>query len=247
MAAVAGTCVSLRLAPPFLAHFCGSLWHALRPTGTETTIHRKDPRWRWRQGVRLTHAATNDLRSLLILPEIWAEAPMAPPPTTSILTTDASLTGFGAFVEVPTLHQPLPHLAGQWEQRHPSGDMTILELETVIRAAQAFGSHLRGQRVRLMTDNLSVMYGVRKLYSRTPRIMEGLRRLVNHLREFDLQLGAQHIRSEGNALADRLSRIQPPPEFRHHPALRRLAEESFQITTTTGCFASSVCRQPRLL
>ena len=47
-------------------------------------------------------------------------------------------------------------------------------------------------------------------------------------------------------LADRLSRIQSPSELRHHPELRRLAEEWFPITTTTGCFASPVCRQPHL-
>ena len=246
VAAIAGTCVPLRLASPFLVHFCGSLWHALRPSPTETRLHRKDPRWRWRQGVKLTHEATADLKSLLVLPLVWSEAPMTPPPTTSTLTTGASLTGYGAFVDVPLLHQPIPHLAGQWEHEHPPGDMTILELETVIRAVQAFGDHLRGQQVRLMTDNLSVMYGVRKLYSPTARIMAGLRRLVEQLREFDIRLGAQHIRSIDNTLADRLSRIQSPAEFRYDPQLLQPAERQLQVKTTVDCFASSVCRQPSL-
>ena len=246
VAAIAGTCVSLRLASPFLTHFCGSLWHALRPSTAESRLRRRDPRWRWRQGVKLTHAATHDLKPLLALPLVWPEAPMTPPPTTSTLTTGASLTGYGAFIEVPTMHQPIPHLAGQWEHAHPPGDMTILELETVILAIRAFGTHIRGQRVRLMTDNLSVMYGVRKLYSPTQRIMEGLRRLVNQLRRFNIQLDAQHIRSEDNVLADRLSRIQSPSEFRYDPELREMAEQHFRVQATIDCFASSVSRQPNM-
>ena len=246
VAAIAGTCVSLRLASPLLVHFCGSLWHALRPSTTGSRLHRKDPRWRWRQGVKLTHAATNDLKSLLALPLVWSEAPMTPPPTTSTLTTGASLTGFGAFVDAPLLHQPIPHLAGQWEREHPPGGMTILELETVIRAIRAFGDHLRGQRVRLMTDNLSVMHGVRKLYSPTDRIMAGLRRLVEQLRAFDIRLDAHYIRSTDNILADRLSRIQPPPEFRCSPQLLQLAQRQLRVMATVDCFASPVSRQPSL-
>jgi hypothetical protein len=103
---------------------------------------------------------------------------------------------------------------GLWtkaEQRH---HITVLELVAVMRNVQAWLPQLRGKRVHHHEDNMAVCYILRQLTSRSPVIMEYLRKLWGLLQESEISFGqVDYIKSAENP-ADAPSRVKSWDEWK---------------------------------
>lgn len=73
---------------------------------------------------------------------------------------------------------------------------------------------LRGAQVRLMEDNQAVVAMVTRWVSRSPDIMAELRRLWFHLDLVDARLAPVWLPSAENTMADALSRLRDPSDWR---------------------------------
>ena len=80
------------------------------------------------------------------------------------------------------------------------------EMRAVEQALLHWGSSWHGKRVFLHTDNRCVAYGIAKRTIRAGS-MEVLRRCVLLAAEYNLELEAEWISTNANALADALSRF----------------------------------------
>jgi len=78
------------------------------------------------------------------------------------------------------------------------------EMRAVEQALLHWGSSWHGKRVLLHTDNRSVAYGIAKRTIHAGS-MEVLRRCLLLTAEYDLELEAEWISTNANALADALS------------------------------------------
>lgn len=123
----------------------------------------------------------------------------------AILTTDASMTGWGAILETPNGEHQVSGAYSRNEQWH----INYLELEAVIRAIQSFASQIRGLKLLLKTDSIVVMYVVNKMGSNVPALAKQVERLFLMLRELNCQMRAVHIAGIENP-ADGLSREADP-------------------------------------
>ena len=83
------------------------------------------------------------------------------------LFTDASKHGWGAVLISSGL---VLHTGSQWEHGVDVEDINALEAKAVAHAASHFADHLEDRIVRLVVDNTSVMFSLRKGSARTGRL-----------------------------------------------------------------------------
>ena len=264
LARLAGTALSLRLASPAVAYYTRSLFVLLKPqTEQDRAAFRRNPRKRWRLDVKISRRVIRDIEMIADLPMMWRSHEMTTPPETMVLTTDASLTGWGGHLSTPgqgvesledvfsetfVTDRPFPHpTAGLWETLHTeSGEMVYLELEAVTRAIRAFAPELQESTVRVYVDNMSVVSIINRCRSKSDRVMQGYDALWDELMKYRIKLRAEHVGTEDNVLADRLSRRSDPTDYRHSTDLVKLAQSLFDIVMTVGCFASEAAHQPQM-
>lgn len=131
---------------------------------------------------------------------------LLPMRTEGTMTTDASLSGWGAVWESPGL-DPI-HTSGLFEQQQMDRHIGEKELLAVILALQAFRSQTQQKAVLLKTDSIVVMRAVNKMGSNAARIAALTDQLFLQLESQQTCLRAVYIPSEENP-ADRLSRQGP--------------------------------------
>nr|XP_060627676.1 mediator of RNA polymerase II transcription subunit 19 isoform X1 [Anolis sagrei ordinatus] len=78
----------------------------------------------------------------------------APRPTCTV-TTDSSLSGWGAHTQGLTAH-------GEWSEGERTAHINLLELLAVDRALKLFERVVRGQTIQILTDNTTVMFYLNK-------------------------------------------------------------------------------------
>ncbi len=91
------------------------------------------------------------------------------------------------------------------------------ELKAVRCAIESFLLELKGRRLLLHEDNLSVVGVLTHLTSRSPVMMFELRKLFLLTDENDIRIRTQYIRSAANIWADKLSRETDTSEWQLHP------------------------------
>ena len=89
-------------------------------------------------------------------------------------------------------------------------DITFLELVPILLAFHLWNEKLKGKKIILHTDNLSLVQILNKKTSRNNRVMFFVRKLVLQLLFQNIQLRAVHISSKKNVICDALSRLQIP-------------------------------------
>ena len=116
------------------------------------------------------------------------------------VTTDASLSGWGAFCQARTL-------SGVWTQEEALLHINVLELEAVVRAVKALTDLAKGSCLTVFSDNTTtVAYINRQGGTRSPNLCLKAWFLLLWCRKYDIQLRASHIAGKDNTLADALSR-----------------------------------------
>lgn len=139
-------------------------------------------------------------------------APLRPPQPQAIITTDASLSGWGAtLVVVDEAHQHRkPILAsGRWSAAWAAtASSNLREATAVTRAFASFRRRLaRVTSILVRSDNTTTVAALNKFGSRARSIglaLEPVLRLVMRRR---ISLRALHVPGVTNVLADRLSRL----------------------------------------
>ena len=123
-----------------------------------------------------------------------------PLPPSKMVTTDASLLGWGAHLDSLTVQCT-------WRKKERQHHMNYLELLAVLKALRAFDNDLRGCSVLITTDNTTVMYHINKQGGTRSRILV---HLTLHLWQWCIRrhivLTAVHIPGTSKILADALSR-----------------------------------------
>ena len=201
-----GVVVSLKLAMPGARHRLRSLYDAVASVQG----------WAPGRRVRLGRQARADLRYWTTVTMEGCRRPIRRPPTTRVLNSDASTTGWGGVLDSSL------EVSGYWRREHPSGDMCYLEVRAVVEIVKSFKAELLNEEVVVYVDNLAMVHAINSMTSRTPRIMAELRVLMGILESGDIRLRARHIRSEANVWADALSRRN---EATGHAVTSRMFQE----------------------
>ena len=117
-----------------------------------------------------------------------------------IFSTDSCLSGCGGFFNGRFFHS---EFSEQIKQRKL--DIGMLELITVIVALKIWGLYLRGKRIIVYCDNLSVCQILNTGRSRSEGFQNGLREVCYLTAINECEIKAVHLSSEENRIADSLS------------------------------------------
>ena len=209
LAGIAGLAESVVLAAPTVREFTRAV-SALAGAGGST-------KRAWSGSVRLTNQVRHDIQSLLAVTSTaqWGRFESQTP--TAECWSDASVRGYGCAGEVGGVK--LPDVAGYFGRAHVSGDITVLEMEAVVRGVTVWGPSLRNRSVQWHIDNLSVVHCIRKRGSRTPRVMAAYRALCALTRRYRVDVQPEWIPTLDNEAADTLSRRHDVSEYRVSGAL----------------------------
>ena len=205
LAGFTGLAQSLYLAVPPARFFLRSLHEAVAQGGP------------WSGYVRLCSAAKTDLAWFASLPEKWNGRAIWRSPQTALLHCDASELAWGG-----VLNNLVP-ARGFWRAHQRREHITLLELRAVHYTVETFVRRLVGRHVLLREDNQAVCAILTSWTTKSPAIMQELRRLWWLLDTHNITLLPRYIRTADNVWADRLSRALDSGDWRLNPAeFRRL-------------------------
>ena len=168
---------------------------------------------RWGGRVKMSPQLRRDLQWWTEVPAQSNGKPIHRPVETAYLHTDSSGYGWGG-----VLNGRL-EARGFWGVADESQHITWKELKAVRLAVESFLPHLAGRNVLLHEDNQAVCHVLTGLTSRSPVMMEELRRLWFLLDTNGIALRARYIRSAANVWADRLSRHLDSDDWQLDPLL----------------------------
>ena len=87
-------------------------------------------------------------------------------------------------------------------------DITLLELVPILLAFFIWGFKLKGKKIILHCDNMSLVHILNRKSSRNKKVLILLRQLVLILLNNNIQIKAVHIASKANSICDAISRFQ---------------------------------------
>ncbi|XP_048037449.1 uncharacterized protein LOC125262674 [Megalobrama amblycephala] len=174
---------------------------------------------------RMIKVSKRCLRSLTMWkdPRFLSQGPVLGAPTRRVmLTTDASLTGWGAIMSGRSAQ-------GLWEDHQLSWHINRLEMMAVFLALKHFLPDLRGYHVLVRTDNTAVVAYINHQGGlRSRRLYYLARQILLWSQGKLLSLRAAYIPGHQNVGADALSRQGPRPgEWRLHPEVVSLLWKNF--------------------
>ena len=230
VASFAGIALATSLAVPPARLMTRALYDALRS---------RPPAAPWSHRVRLSSQAMTDLRWWAALESRWNGRAIWVPPTTATLHTDASgSTGWGA-----VLNRQVPAY-GFWRQHQRPHHITWKELLAVRLSLQAFLRMLARHAVQLWCDNIAVVRIVTTGVSRSPFLMQELRKLWAVCAEHDIRLKAEYVRSAIN-IADPWSRIVDKSDWKLNPTEFQRAARRWGMPTIDRFATANNAQVPR--
>ncbi len=161
------------------------------------------------------HPATEaDLHGLADWMAHHPAAPLFPPgPATVTLETDASDMGWGAALRLPGRSVMTAH--GTWSTEQRALHITEKEALGLKMGLAELGRHMEGRSVHLRLDATAVIWAVRKMNSRSPRLAAVMREVFKGLSQRHCRIAAvEYVPSEEHTLPDRLSRLKAANEQR---------------------------------
>ena len=155
------------------------------------------------------------------------------PSRRTVVTTDASLTGWGAVWE----HRMV---RGVWEPPWGEEHINVLELRAVFLALKALLPSIQGRHVLVRTDSSATVFHVNHQGgTRSLRCLQGAQTLLFWAAQHLASLRAVYIPGVANQAADLLSRTGPlPGEWRLHPEVVALLWAQFGMACA-DLFASA--------
>ncbi|XP_051740767.1 uncharacterized protein LOC127507586 [Ctenopharyngodon idella] len=174
---------------------------------------------------RMIKVTRRCLRALVMWKKPWflSQGPVLGAPCRRVmLTTDASLTGWGAIMSGRSAQ-------GLWEDHHRSWHINRLEMMAVFRALKYFLPDLWGHHVLVRTDNMSVVSYINHQGGlRSRQLCKLSHQILLWSQGKLLSLRAAYIPGHQNVGADILSRQGPRPgEWRLHPEVVELVWKKF--------------------
>ncbi len=183
-------------------------------------LHSRVPRWAWRRGTLRVGISQQCRRSL----SPWTDLAFlrAGVPRHTVVTTDASSTGWGATCNGQAA-------SGLWTGPRLLWHINCLELWSVHLALRQFRPLLLGKHVLVRTDNTAAVSYINRLGGiRSHRMSQLARHLLLWSHTQFKSLRAVHIPGQLNRAADALSRqLTFPGEWRLHPETIRLIWSRF--------------------
>jgi len=160
------------------------------------------------------------------------------PSRREVVTTDASLSGWGAVWQNRTAQ-------GQWSAQDRTEHINVLELWAVHRALKQFLPYLAGKHILVRSDNTPTVFHINHQDgTRSAKLLHAACALLIWAAPRLTSLRAMYIPGEQNQVADPLSRHRPPPgEWRLHPEVvqsiwglfGRAMVDLFASETSTHC------------
>jgi hypothetical protein len=205
----------------------------------------------WTGNVRLSRQSLRDLDWWVDMPMKWNGRPIHQSTVTRLLYTDASDFAWGARLyegnlaavnaETPgEVRGPTAHGTLSAEERKDS--ITVNEMRAVIYSLEAFLPQLAGCSIRMMQDNQGVMFCVRKLSSKNPKMLRLIRRFWAMCDLHSMRVQMDYVRSAENP-ADAPSRWRFTDEWKLSPAVFSAVEHQLQVKHTIDLFASQATAQ----
>ncbi len=188
-------------------------------------LHSRVPRWAWRRGtlrVGISQQCRRSLSPLTDLAFLRAGVPLEQVSLHTVVTTDASSTGWGA-----TCNGQAASVL--WTGPRLLWHINCLELWAVHLALRQFRPLLLGKHVLVHTDNTAAVSYINRLGGiRSHRMSQLARHLLLWSHTQFKSLRAVHIPGQLNRAADALSRqLTFPGEWRLHPEMIRLIWSRF--------------------
>ncbi len=177
-------------------------------------LHSRVPRWAWRRGtlrVGISQQCRRSLSPWTDLAFLRAGVPLEQVSRHTVVTTDASSTGWGATCNGQAA-------SGLWTGPRLLWHINCLELWAVHLALRQFRPLLLGKHVLVRTDNTAAVSYINRLGGIRSHRMSQLRHLLLWSHTQFKSLRAVHIPGQLNRAADALSRqLTFPGEWRLHP------------------------------
>ncbi len=188
-------------------------------------LHSRVPRWAWRRGtlrVGISQQCRCSLSPWTDLAFLWAGVPLEQVSRHTVVTTDASSTGWGATCNGQAA-------SGLWTGPRLLWHINCLELWAVHLALRQFRPLLLGKHVLVRTDNTAAVSYINRLGGiRSHRMSQLAHHLLLWSHTQFKSLRAVHIPGQLNRAADALSRqLTFPGEWRLHPETIRLIWSRF--------------------
>ena len=204
LASLAGKCQFLYLAIPPARYYLRELHEVIATKSS------------WSAQVRVSNQLRRDLVWWTAVPSQHNRRPILRSPETAYLHVDSSSYGWGAVLN------ECSEARGYWDLEQRAQHITYKELRAVRHAVECFLPKLAGRRVLLHEDNQAVCGVLAHLSSRSPVMMNELRKLFWLMDTQDIQLRPRYIRSAANVWADRLSReLEGGADVKFNPRLFR--------------------------
>jgi hypothetical protein len=193
----------------------------------------------WSATVKITRQLRRDLVWWTNVPTQNNARSIFKPVETAYLHCDSSSFGWGAVLN--DHHEA----RGFRDPVDSAQHITWKELKAVRLALLSFLPYLRGRRVLLHEDNQSVIGVLTNLTSRSPALMNELRKLWFLLDSNDVQLRTKYIRSAANIWADGLSRESDDSDWQLNPNLFRQLDSAWGPHSIDRFAAQSNAQLPR--
>jgi hypothetical protein len=152
----------------------------------------------------------------------WTGRLLFSPTPDMVLTTDASKSGWGAWLSTPSDPEtPLATTFGFWSRNERNNQSSNWKEQTAtLRAIESFSSQLRNKAVLTRSDNLTNVANICRGGGRSVRATEVARELWQTCESMQISLRAEYHPGLLNTLADSLSRIQwDRSDWKLNPAL----------------------------
>ena len=96
----------------------------------------------------------------------------------------------------------------KWDSDESNLHINVKEFYIPLNVIAEFGNELSGNTLQILNDNQSVVYSMRKMWSKSKDLMNGLIELAFLLFKYKLKIRANYIMSLANILPDALLRFQ---------------------------------------
>lgn len=222
-----------------------ALWPAAPRLGLYVKEWQRDQVEAWRRAGEdwdgpcpVSRAIKATVKFLLLSSAPWVVHSFSAFEPKAKLTTDASLRGWGATLELE---------GRRFEARGfyaEEASVNALELEAVRRALQSFRRLLRGRvtDLLLVSDNTQVVRNVNRQNAGLS-LSARMRQLLEEATDLGLRLRAVHLPGLENVTADRLSREEDPSDYMLSRELFKEALTRFNFRPTVDAFASDTNAQ----
>lgn len=203
----------------------------------------------WDQAtVFLPRPALDEVNEWLTHLNHWNGRQLLPPTPSILLTSDASRSGWGAWVSLPASPDvPVDSTWGFWSAQERLRTSNWREATATCLGIKTFQSILRGHKCLLVrSDNTANVSAINRHGSSVLTLAAIARESHLLCRQLGLTLTAVHVPGIANDLADELSRVTvDPSDWMLHPSLFEAVTHHWYLPTV-DLFATRVnCQVPR--